>query len=276
MLAEIWTSRRVAIERGQVKVMRNDGRRPDEMRPIEIICNYLKYAEGSVLITVGDTKVICSASVEEKVPPFLKGTGKGWVTAEYALLPRATQERTAREVSKGYPGGRTQEIQRLIGRAARAVVDLRGLGERTIWLDCDVIQADGGTRTAAITGSFVALAQALDRLHRQGAIPGLPLRDFLGAISVGKVDGELLLDLAYDEDSRAEVDMNVVMTGRGEIVEVQGTAERQPFSKEEMNTLLDLAAKGIARLIAYQKEVLGELGARVGVGNQQTGNSKPE
>ncbi|MDN5347255.1 MAG: ribonuclease [Clostridia bacterium] len=257
-------------------MIRNDGRRPEEMRPVKIIRHYLKYAEGSVLITVGDTKVICSASVEEKVPPFLKGTGKGWITAEYGLLPRATIARTPRDVNKGRPAGRTQEIQRLIGRAARAVVDLKALGERTIWLDCDVIQADGGTRTAAITGSFIALADALDWLRQQGFIPGFPLRDFLAAVSVGKVDGELLLDLAYDEDSRAEVDMNVVMTGRREIVEVQGTAEGQPFSRQEMNALLDLAAAGIDRLIAYQKEILGDLANRVGGEDEQAGDSNAE
>jgi ribonuclease PH len=228
--------------------------------------HYLKYAEGSVLISIGDTRVICSATVEEKVPPFLRNSGRGWITAEYALLPRSTRERTVREATRGRPSGRTQEIQRLIGRALRSVVDTAVLGERTIWLDCDVLQADGGTRTAAITGSFVALADALAGLVAAGTIPRLPLQDFLAAISVGLVDGELLLDLDFEEDSHASIDMNVVMTGSGQLVEVQGTAEKQPFSREEMAAMLDLAGEGIARLIAIQRQVLGPLADQVGTG----------
>lgn len=244
--------------------MRQDGRDPTSLRPVEIIPGYLKYPEGSVLIAAGDTRVICTASVEDKVPPFLKGEGKGWITAEYGMLPRSTQTRTVREASRGHLSGRTQEIQRLIGRSLRAVVDLEALGERTIWLDCDVLQADGGTRTAAITGSFVALALALNSLVAAGQLASLPLRDFLAAVSVGKVDGELLLDLAFDEDSRAEVDMNVVMTGSGLLVEVQGTAEGSPFSEQELLAMLALARQGIARLIEVQKQVLGPLAEKIG------------
>ncbi|GEA16373.1 MAG: ribonuclease [Moorella sp. (in: firmicutes)] len=242
------------------------GRSPRELRPVTIERHYLKYAEGSVLISIGDTRVICSATVEEKVPPFLRNSGRGWITAEYALLPRSTRERTVREATRGRPSGRTQEIQRLIGRALRSVVDTAVLGERTIWLDCDVLQADGGTRTAAITGSFVALADALAGLVAAGTIPRLPLQDFLAAISVGLVDGELLLDLDFEEDSHASIDMNVVMTGSGQLVEVQGTAEKQPFSREEMAAMLDLAGEGIARLIAIQRQVLGPLADQVGTG----------
>ncbi|MBC7335447.1 MAG: ribonuclease PH [Clostridia bacterium] len=243
---------------------RPDGRDATSLRPVEIIPGYLKYPEGSVLITAGETKVVCAASVEDKVPPFLKGQGKGWVTAEYGMLPRSTQIRTVREAARGHLSDRTQEIQRLIGRSLRAVVDLEALGERTIWLDCDVLQADGGTRTAAITGSFVALALALNSLVSAGQLPTLPLRDYVAAVSVGKVDGTLLLDLVFEEDSRAAVDMNVVMTGRGFLVEVQGTAEGEPFTEDELRAMLALARQGIAQLIALQKQALGPLGMVIG------------
>ncbi|MEW6662820.1 MAG: ribonuclease PH [Bacillota bacterium] len=239
--------------------MRLDQRMLEQVRPVQITRGFIKQAEGSVLIEMGDTKVICTASVEEKVPPFLKGEGKGWITAEYAMLPRATQVRTPREVAKGKIGGRTHEIQRLIGRSLRAVVDLSKLGERTVWLDCDVIQADGGTRTAAVTGSFIALAEAFLKLGEKGVLPQMPLIDYLAAVSVGKVDGELMVDLCYEEDSRAQVDMNVVMTGRGKIVEVQGTAEEYPFTREEMDEMINLASSAINRLVAIQKEALGGL-----------------
>lgn len=244
---------------------RANGRAPREMRPVTIERNYLKYAEGSALITVGDTRVLCSATVEDRVPPFLKNTGRGWVTAEYSLLPRSTRERTIREATRGRPSGRTQEIQRLIGRALRSIVDTHRLGERTIWLDCDVLQADGGTRTAAITGSYIALAGALAGLVTAGAIPRLPLKDFLAAISVGLVNGELLLDLDFQEDSHAEVDMNVVMTGSGQLVEVQGTAEGRPFDREQLAAMLDLAGEGINALIGIQKKALGDLAGQVGM-----------
>ncbi len=241
--------------------MRPDGRRPGELRPVRIRRHYLKYAEGSVLIEMGDTKVICTASIEDKVPSFIKGEGKGWVTAEYSMLPRSTSVRTPRDITRGRLNGRSCEIQRLIGRSLRAVVDLEKLGERTIWIDCDVIQADGGTRTAAITGSFVALVDALRLLREQGLLEELPLRDYVAAVSVGKVDGELCLDLSFEEDARAEVDMNVVMTGSGEFVEIQGTAEGRPFTGEELSLLLDLARQGTRELIALQKELLGEIHA---------------
>jgi ribonuclease PH len=239
---------------------RRDQRYNNQLRPVKISRTYLKHAEGSVLIECGDTKVICSATVEEKVPPFMKGEGKGWVTAEYSMLPRATQVRTQREATKGKIGGRTHEIQRLIGRALRSVVDLKALGERTIWIDCDVIQADGGTRTASITGAFVALVEALTRLKQAGTIAAIPVVDHLAAISVGKVRGEILLDLDFQEDSHAEVDMNVVMTGSGKFVEVQGTAEDYPFSRDELEQLLQAAEKGIMRLIEVQKETLSDIG----------------
>jgi len=236
--------------------MRHDGRHLDQLRPVLMTRNFTKCAEGSVLIELGETKVICTASVEEKVPPFLKGSGQGWITAEYAMLPRATQVRTMRESAKGRISGRTHEIQRLIGRSLRSVADLSALGERTIYLDCDVIQADGGTRTAAITGSFVALVDALSRLKAQLGWEHLPLTDWVAATSVGKIEGALLLDLCYQEDSRAEVDMNVVMTGAGHFVEVQGTAEGAPFSRQEMDGMTALAEKGIRSLIDSQKKVL--------------------
>lgn len=234
--------------------MRLDGRRPTELRPLKMTPGYIKYPEGSVLIEVGETRVLCTASVEEKVPPFLRGANKGWVTAEYAMLPRATGVRTMRE--RGKISGRSSEIQRLIGRALRSVVDLKALGERTVWIDCDVIQADGGTRTAAISGSFVALHLALSKLVVAKSLPEIPINDYLAATSVGIVGDELFLDLAYEEDSRAEVDMNVVMTGKGEIVEVQGTAEGAPFSRTTMDAMMDLAAKGVNEIVDYQKRIL--------------------
>lgn len=235
---------------------RSDGRRPDELRPVSIEPGFLKYAEGSALISVGNTRVLCAASVEDRVPIWMKGRGLGWVTAEYAMLPRATQERTQREVSKGRLGGRTHEIQRIIGRALRAVTDTAKLGERTIWLDCDVIQADGGTRTASITGAYVALALSLERMVAAGILRKLPLQDYLAATSVGLVEDELLLDLAYEEDSAAQVDMNVVMTGSGHFVEVQASAEGRPYTDVELSNLLKLAAGGIRQLIRIQTELL--------------------
>ncbi len=238
---------------------RLDGRAPDAIRPTRISPDYLMHAEGSVLIEVGHTKVICTASVEDRVPPFLRGTGKGWVTAEYGMLPRATSTRTTREASSGKVGGRTQEIQRLIGRSLRSVATLTELGERSIWVDCDVIQADGGTRTAAITGGFVALVLALERLREQGAIPRVPVTDYVAATSVGVVDGTALLDLAYDEDSRAEVDMNVVKTAGGQFIEVQGTAESKPFDRAALDALLALADQGIKALVERQREIVGKI-----------------
>jgi ribonuclease PH len=220
---------------GIAGLVRFDGRRKDQVRPVKVTRNFIKHAEGAVLIEMGDTKVICTASVEEKVPPFLKGKGTGWVTAEYAMLPRATHDRSPREAVKGKQGGRTLEIQRLVGRSLRSVTDLSQLGERSIWIDCDVIQADGGTRTASITGAFIALADACLALKKKDAIKRLPLTDYLAAVSVGKVGGETMVDLAYTEDSMAEVDMNLVMTGRGRYVEIQGTAERTPFAKQDMD-----------------------------------------
>lgn len=240
-------------------MMRADGRAPDQLRPVRIIRNYIKHAEGSVLISFGDTKVICTASVEERAPRFMEEQdikGTGWITAEYSMLPRATTTRHVRESTKGRLNGRTQEIQRLIGRSLRAVVDLQALGERTIWIDCDVIQADGGTRTAAITGGFIALWDACEKLRRQGAIEEMPITDFIAAVSVGIVDGVKMLDLCYEEDYRAEVDMNVVMTGRGKFVEIQGTAELTPFSKEDLDELLQLAWKGISQLIKLEQELI--------------------
>ena len=238
--------------------MRNDGRNASDLRPVIITRDYLRHPKGSVLIEMGDTKVICSASVEEGVPPFLKNTGRGWLTAEYAMIPASTHERNARESSRGKVGGRTHEIQRLIGRSLRAVTDLTAFGERTIHIDCDVIQADGGTRTASITGAFVALVDAFRRLRKEGFVAQMPVKDFVSAVSVGIVDGRMLLDLQYEEDSRAEVDMNVVMTRGGLFIEVQGTAEAAPFSRDLLNGLTDLAVKGIAALTQKQIEVLGE------------------
>jgi ribonuclease PH len=225
--------------------------------------HYLMHAEGSVLIEAGNTKVICTASVEDRVPPFLRNSGKGWVTAEYGMLPRATSTRTQREASAGKVGGRTQEIQRLIGRSLRSVTNLPALGERTVWIDCDVIQADGGTRTASITGAFVALALALEKLRDRGTISNVPVIDYVAAISVGIVDGEPLLDLAYDDDSRAQVDMNIVKTGSGRFIEVQGTAEGLPFGRDALDTLLDLADTGITQLVEKQKAIVGHLVKRL-------------
>ncbi|MEK6673115.1 MAG: ribonuclease PH [Nitrospirota bacterium] len=237
--------------------MRPDGRKNNELREVKITRNFLKTAEGSVLIEMGDTKVICSASIEEKVPQFLKDQKKGWITAEYGMLPRSTQTRMVRESVTGKVGGRTHEIQRLIGRALRSVVDLEALGERTVWIDCDVIQADGGTRTASITGAFLCLAEALGFALKKGIIDRMPVKDYLAAISVGIVGEEARLDLCYAEDSAAEVDMNVVMTGSGNFVEVQGTAEGQPFAKDTLERLLNLAQDGINKLVLVQKEHLG-------------------
>ena len=239
--------------------MRSDARPANQLRDTIITPNFLVHAEGSVLIEAGRTRVICAASVEDRVPPFLRNTGKGWVTAEYGMLPRATNTRMQREASAGKVGGRTQEIQRLIGRSLRSVTNLPALGERTIWIDCDVIQADGGTRTASITGAFVALALALEKLRERDVLKSIPLSDYVAAISVGIVDGEPLLDLAYDDDSRADVDMNIVKTGSGRFIEVQGTAEADPFSRDALVTLLDLADSGIKQLVEKQRTLVGHL-----------------
>lgn len=236
--------------------MRHDGRRNDELRKVNIIRNFIKTAEGSALIEVGNTRVICTATIEDKVPPFLRDQKKGWVTAEYGMLPRSTHSRTARESTAGRIGGRTQEIQRLIGRALRAVVDLEVLGERTLWIDCDVIQADGGTRTASITGAFIALNDAVQYALRNRLIDKSPIRECIAAVSVGIINNEPVLDLCYAEDSTAEVDMNVVMTGDGKIVEIQGTAELKPFSRAMLNEMLSLAEKGISELIKIQREIV--------------------
>ena len=233
---------------------RSDGRGLKALRPVKITRNYLKHAEGSVLIEMGDTKVICSASVEERVPPFLRNTGKGWVTAEYSMLPRSTNTRTPRE--RGGGNGRTFEIQRLIGRSLRSVTDLSAFGEKTVWIDCDVIQADGGTRTASITGAYVALVDAFRKMVRNGVIGNVPVKDSVAAISVGKIDGEILLDLNYEEDSKAEVDMNVVMTGSRKFVEIQGTAEGGVFTKREMDELMRIAQSGIKEITRIQKKSL--------------------
>jgi ribonuclease PH len=241
-------------------MIRHDGRRADQLRPITLTRDYIKHAEGSVLVEFGETKVICAASVEEKVPPFKRGQGAGWITAEYAMLPRSTVTRTPRDVNRA--GGRSQEIQRLVGRSLRAIVEMGKLGERTIWVDCDVIQADGGTRTASITGGFIAMADALERLTRGGQLPGLPIRDCVAAVSVGVVGREVVLDLDYIEDSSAQVDMNVVMTGAGEFVELQGTAEQVPFGPERLQEMLALAQSGIRELISLQRQALEERGTR--------------
>jgi ribonuclease PH len=237
---------------------RSDGRSATDLRPTAITPGYLAHAEGSVLIEVGRTRVICTASVEDRVPPFLRNTGKGWVTAEYGMLPRATNTRTQRESSAGKVGGRTQEIQRLIGRSLRSVTRLTEIGERTIWVDCDVIQADGGTRTASITGGFVALVLALQRMRELAMLKDIPIVDYVAATSVGIVDGAALLDLAYDEDSKAEVDMNFVKTGDGRFIELQGTAEGLPFDRRALDALMGLADEGIKRLIDKQKSVVGD------------------
>jgi len=247
------------VNRPQAKTYRSDNRQPDQMRPVRLTPDFISTAEGSALIEVGNTRVICTASIEESVPQFLRGAGKGWITGEYGMIPRATLTRTPRESSRGRVGGRTHEIQRLIGRSLRAVTDLERLGERTIWVDCDVIQADGGTRTAAITGAFVALGLALQRLVEAGTLSAAPLRDFVAATSVGIVDGEIMLDLSYEEDSRAEVDLNFVMTGARRIVEVQATAEQRPFDDAQLRKMIELAGKGIDSLIAKQQAVLSNL-----------------
>jgi ribonuclease PH len=236
---------------------RIDGRGPSDIRPVKLEMDYLQWAEGSVLLEMGKTRVLAAASYEPKVPRFLQGSGRGWVSAEYSMLPRSTEVRTQREVSKGRPSGRTQEIQRLIGRSLRAVTNFKALGESTIWIDCDVLQADGGTRTASITGGYIALALAVRKLLERGLVKSNPLVDEIAAVSAGVVEGEVLLDLCYDEDSRAEVDFNVVMTGSGRLVEVQGTAEGEPFTREELDGLLDVAGSGIERLVEIQRGALG-------------------
>ncbi len=234
--------------------MRSDGRKHNELRKVTIRKGYLKNAFGSCMIEMGDTKVLCTATVEEKVPQFLRSEGKGWLTAEYGMLPASCSDRIARESSKGKPSGRTMEIQRLIGRSLRSIVDLKKIGERTIWIDADVIQGDGGTRTASITGGFIALAEALEKLKKAGILTVSPLEDYIAAVSVGMIDGKACLDLCYVEDSKAEVDMNFVMTGAGKYVEIQGTAEGKPFSKKEMDSLTALGKKGIEELVAIQKK----------------------
>lgn len=238
--------------------MRPDGRKQDEMRQVKVTRDFITSAEGSALIELGKTRVICTASIEDKVPPFLKDQNRGWVTAEYAMLPRATHTRMLRESTTGRTGGRTHEIQRLIGRSLRSVVDLTAVGQKTFWIDCDVIQADGGTRTAAITGAFICLADACAFALRKGIIQRNPLRDYLAAVSVGIVGGEHLLDLCYEEDSSAEVDMNIVMTGKGELVEIQGTAEARPFSTETLSQLIGLSKKGIDDLVSLQRDLLSQ------------------
>ncbi len=236
-------------------MVRIDGRGLDKIRKVTITRNYIKYPEGSCLIELGNTKVICTASVEETVPPFLRGSGTGWVTAEYGMLPRSCGSR----IPRGKDSGRTYEIQRLIGRSLRSVTEMKYLGERTIWVDCDVIQGDGGTRTASITGSFVALVDALQKLKKEGKIERVPIQDYIAATSVGILNDNMILDLCYEEDSKAEVDMNVVMTGQGEFIEVQGTAERKPFSKEKMDVMMDLAKKGIEDLFSLQRKLVGDI-----------------
>jgi len=243
-------------------IFRSDNRSPDQMRPVNIVPDFISTAEGSCLIELGNTRVICTATVEDTVPAFLRNSGKGWVTSEYAMLPRSTLTRTPREAARGRQSGRTHEIQRLIGRALRAVVDLKQLGERTITLDCDVIQADGGTRTASITGAFVALGLAMEKLVDAGTLSAAPIRDFVAAVSVGVVEGLVLLDLSYEEDSQAEVDLNFVMTGARKIVEVQATAEQHPFDEAQLKKMMDFAAKGVEALIAKQRGVLQRLPLR--------------
>lgn len=239
--------------------MRTDGRKPKQLRPLRITPGYLKTADGSVLIEVGDTKVICTAKLEERVPQFLRNSGKGWITAEYGMLPGSSQTRIGRESVRGKIGGRTHEIQRLIGRSLRAIADLRKLGEKTIWIDCDVIQADGGTRTASITGAYVALVEAVRGWLERGIINQDPIKDAVAAVSIGIIEGKILLDLAYDEDSRADVDMNFVMTGSGKFIEVQGTAESIPFTKKQMERMTEMAQQGIRELLKAQKQVLASM-----------------
>lgn len=253
--------------------MRNDHRKKNELRSIKITPHFVKHPEGSVLIEIGDTKVICNASIENRVPPFMRGQGRGWVTAEYAMLPRATDQRTIRESSRGKVSGRTMEIQRLIGRALRSVIDLNKFGERTLWIDCDVIQADGGTRTASITGAFVAATLAFGKLIQDGTINKMPVTDYLSAISVGILpNGSEVLDLNYEEDFKANVDMNIVMTGSGEFVEIQGTGEEATFSIGQLHTMLELAKEGLSFIIEQQRSVLGELADSIG----ETSNTKGE
>ena len=245
----------------KIEIKRSDGRRPLGLRAVRVTTHYTKWAEGSVLIEMGNTRVLCTATIEDRVPPFLKGKGVGWVTGEYSMLPRATETRTQRETRNG-PSGRTQEIQRLIGRSLRSVIDMSALGERTITVDCDVIQADGGTRTASITGGFIALVLAVTEYMNEAKILRAPLRDFIAAVSVGVIKDQVLLDLDYNEDSKAEVDMNVICTGDGRFVEIQGTAETEPFDRSRQDEMLDAAETGIAELVAMQKQVLAKaLGA---------------
>ena len=246
--------------------MRVDGRKNDQIRHVKITRHYTKYAEGSVFIEVGDTKVLCNVSVEEKVPPFLKGTGSGWITAEYNMLPRATGTRKVRDIARLKIDGRTMEIQRLIGRALRSVVNLKALGERTLWIDCDVLQADGGTRTTSISGAFIAMVDAVNKLHKKKPFKVYPIRSYLAATSVGVLKDEKILDLCYLEDSNAKVDMNIVMTGEGKFVEIQGTGEENPFSREELNELMDLGQKGIKQMIQVQKDSLKMDGLWIGTG----------
>lgn len=246
--------------------MRIDGRKNDQLRHVRVTRNYTKYAEGSVYIEVGDTKVLCNVTVEEKVPPFLKGSGEGWITAEYNMLPRSTGTRKVRDIARLKIDGRTMEIQRLIGRALRSVVDLKALGERTLWIDCDVIQADGGTRTTSISGAFIAMVDAVNKIHKSKPFKVYPIRNFVAATSVGIVNDEKILDLCYEEDSNAKVDMNVIMTDEGGVVEVQGTGEESPFTRNELNELLDLGEKGVKQMIQIQKESLKMDGLWIGTG----------
>jgi ribonuclease PH len=239
--------------------MRSDGRKPSQLRPLKITPSYIKTADGSVLIEMGDTRVICTAKLEERVPPFLRNTGKGWITAEYGMLPGSSQQRIGRESSRGKVGGRTHEIQRLIGRSLRSVADLKSLGERSVWIDCDVIQADGGTRTASITGAYIALMEAVRVWRERGILSADPVKDAVAAVSIGIVDGKILLDLCYEEDSKADVDMNFVMTGSGKFIEVQGTAESAPFTKKQMERMAEIAHQGIKELLQAQKKVIAAL-----------------
>jgi ribonuclease PH len=238
---------------------RTDGRKPKQLRDVRIIPSYIKTAEGSVLIEVGGTRVICTAKLEERVPPFLRNSGKGWITAEYGMLPGSSESRISRESSRGKVGGRTHEIQRLIGRSLRSIADLKSLGERTVWIDCDVIQADGGTRTASITGAYVALIEAVRKWQGRGVLQVDVIKDAVAAVSIGILDGKILLDLCYEEDSKAEVDMNFVMTGSGKFIEVQGTAESAPFTRRQMENMTEIAQQGIKELLKTQKQVLGSI-----------------
>lgn len=253
---------------------RIDGRNNEQIRPVKITRNYLKHAEGSVLIEMGDTKVICTASIDDRVPPFIKGTGKGWITGEYGMLPRSTEVRKPRESTRGRIDGRTMEIQRLIGRALRSIVDLEKLGEMTIYIDCDVIQADGGTRTASITGSYVAIVDAFCKLIQREKINGIPLNGYIAAVSVGIKDGEAILDLNYAEDSTCQVDMNIVMTDKGEYIEIQGTGEESPFNRAQFKEMMELAEKGIRELIEIQKQSLGEIADKVGIYDEDDSSNK--